>query len=264
MDRASQDLNPAFALPLLSRVEDAGINASAPPQQHWMDGWLVRLSPGKAKRARCVNAVADGQLSLDERIDACLRAFAAAGLPPIFRITPFTRPAGLDAVLADRGMQRIDDTRVMVLAGMPPEATPLPTGLALRAVGVEPFAHRIGGFRGSSLAQRQAHAHRLRESPVPFHAFELREDGVAVACGQIALEDGFAGLYDVFTVESARGRGLAGLLCRQLLAHARAAGARHAYLQVDGSNEPARAVYRRLGFQDGYAYHYRTPDPLAA
>ena len=37
---------------LLSRVEDAGINASAPPQQRWLDGWLLRFSPGKAKRAR--------------------------------------------------------------------------------------------------------------------------------------------------------------------------------------------------------------------
>jgi hypothetical protein len=39
-------------------VEDAGLNASAPPQQLWLDGWLVRLCPGKAKRARCVNALA--------------------------------------------------------------------------------------------------------------------------------------------------------------------------------------------------------------
>jgi hypothetical protein len=36
---------------LLRRVEDAGLNASAPPQQLWMHGWLVRFSPGKAKRA---------------------------------------------------------------------------------------------------------------------------------------------------------------------------------------------------------------------
>ncbi len=51
-------LNPAFDATLLSRVEDAGLNASAPPQQRWIDGWLLRFSPGKAKRARCINAVA--------------------------------------------------------------------------------------------------------------------------------------------------------------------------------------------------------------
>ena len=30
---------------LLARIEDAGINASAPREQRWVDGWLVRLSP---------------------------------------------------------------------------------------------------------------------------------------------------------------------------------------------------------------------------
>jgi ribosomal protein S18 acetylase RimI-like enzyme len=32
---------------------------------------------------------------------------------------------------------------------------------------------------------------------------------------------------------------------------------------VDADNRPARAIYRRLGFADAYAYHYRSPDPGA-
>ena len=39
----------AFDATLLSRVEDAGINASAPRQQRWIDGWLVRLA--RARRS---------------------------------------------------------------------------------------------------------------------------------------------------------------------------------------------------------------------
>ncbi len=68
------------------------------------------------------------------------------------------------------------------------------------------------------------------------------------------------GLYDVFVAPEARGRGLARRLCAWLLARAREEGARHAYLQVEGDNAPARAVYHRLGFADAYAYHYRTPE----
>ena len=49
---------------LLARIEDAGINASAPREQRWVDGWLLRLSPGKAKRARCIQAVAPGRLEI--------------------------------------------------------------------------------------------------------------------------------------------------------------------------------------------------------
>ncbi len=258
------ELNSRFDPTLLSRIEDAGLNASAPPQQRWLDGWLLRFSPGKAKRARCVNAVAAGRMSVQQRLDACADVFAQAGLPLIVRITPFTRPADLDALLDRQGLRRFDDTRVMVLADLPLASAPAASGIAIESIGLEAFAHRVGGFRGSPLAQRQAHAERLLNSPVPFFAFELRADGEPLACGQFALEGDLVGLYDVFTAAAGRGRGLAGRLCRHLLAQARSQGARHAYLQVEGDNLAARSVYQRLGFADGYAYHYRTRDPSAA
>ena len=72
------------------------------------------------------------------------------------------------------------------------------------------------------------------------------------------------GLYDVFTAESARGHGLAGTLCKHLLSQALSRGARHAYLQVEADNHVARSFYHRLGFTDGYSYHYRTRAPSAA
>ena len=258
------ELNPAFDATLLSRIEDAGLNASAPPQQRWLDGWLVRFSPGKAKRARCVNAVAAGRLPVEERLSACAQVFGDAKLPLIVRITPFTLPAGLDALLASQGLRRFDDTRVMVVTDWIAVDAPAVDGVTIQAIGLEAFAQCVGGFRDSPLAQRQAHAERLLNSPVPFFAFELRAGGEPVACGQFALEGDLVGLYDVFTVESARGRGLAGTLCKHLLSRARSRGARHAYLQVEGDNHAARSVYHRLGFSDGYGYHYRTRDPSAA
>lgn len=252
-------LSPLFDSTLLSRIEDAGLNASAPPQQRWVDGWLVRFSAGKAKRARCINAVADGRLPMAERLALCEQVFVQAKLPMVVRITPFTLPRHLDETLAAMGLNRIDDTRVMALAGLN-ELAPvvLPAGLSVHAVGLEAFAQRVGGLRGSPLSQRQAHAERLLHSPVPFHAFELRSQGEVLACGQYAIEADLVGLYDVFTAPAARGQGCARQLCQHMLVHARENGARHAYLQVEGDNHPARAVYHRLGFADGYSYHYRT------
>ena len=259
-------LKPGLDAALLSRIEDAGLNASAAPQQRWLDGWLVRFSPGKAKRARCINAVAAGRTPLTQRLAACERLYAEAALPLIVRVTPFSEPAGLDERLNEYGLSRFDDTHVMVttLSGETTATDELPPGVQISALALEPFARRVGELRGSPLAQRQAHAERLLSSPVPFFAFELSVAGETVACGQIALEDDLVGIYDVYTAPAARGRGYATLLCRHLLADARARGARHAYLQVDSDNPSARAVYARLGFVDAYTYHYRARDPAAA
>ncbi|MEQ1684567.1 MAG: GNAT family N-acetyltransferase [Burkholderiaceae bacterium] len=259
-------LNLAFDPALLSRIEDAGLNASAPPQQLWLDGWLVRFSPGKAKRARCVNAVAVGRLPVDTRLQACEAVFADAGLPMIVRITPFTLPPALDTLLAAQGLHRFDDTRVMAIADLSALSAPapLPPASEIHTVGLEAFAQRVGGLRGSPLSQRQAHGQRLQNSPVPFHAVEMHVDSELVACGQFAIEGPLVGLYDVFTAPTARGRGYAGHLCRHMLQRAHTLGANHAYLQVDGDNLAARTVYQRLGFTDAYAYHYRARDPAAA
>jgi ribosomal protein S18 acetylase RimI-like enzyme len=259
------EVSPAFHLDLLSRIEDAGLNASAPPQQRWLDGWLMRLCPGKAKRARCINAVAAGRLPARDKLAIAEAVFAEASLPLILRITPFTLPTGLDALLESLGLHRFDDTRVMVRGDLSTFTAPaLPAGTTLQAIGLEAFAQRVGAMRGSPIAQRQAHAQRLANSPVPFSAFELKREGEVLACGQIAVEGELVGLYDIFTAAEARGQGLATIVCTHLLIAARVAGARHAYLQVDGDNHPARAVYHRLGFADGYAYHYRARDPAAA
>lgn len=245
---------------LLSRVEDAGLNASAPPQQRWIDGWLVRYSPGKAKRARCVNAVAAGRLPLQQKLALAQAVFDAAALPMVVRVTRFTQPAGLDAELAARGFAMLDDTRVMVCPALPTGAPPaLPSGTHWVSLPAPDYAEVVGALRGSPAEQRQAHAERLQLSPVPYHGFAIRRDGDGhvLACGQYAAEAELVGLYDVFTDEAARGQGLATLLCRRLLALAVACGARTGYLQVDAENAPARAIYHRLGFRDGYAYHYR-------
>lgn len=262
-------MNPVIARSfdpyLLPRVEDAGLNASAPPQQRWLDGWLVRFSPGKAKRARCINAVAPGRMSVAHKLAMCEPVFEQAGLPLMVRITPFSEPVGLDAALERMGFGRLDDTRVMVLEDVSNIVPPtLPPGIAVQAVGLEAFAQRVGALRGSPLSQRVAHGQRLSQSPVPFQAYEMRLDGEVVACGQFALEADLVGLYDIFTADSARGQGHASRLCAHLLSEAHRLGARHGYLQVESDNLPARAIYHRLGFADAYAYHYRARDPAAA
>jgi len=245
----------------LSRIEDAGLNASAPRQQRWVDGWLVRLSPGKAKRARCIQPVALGRLGIDDKLALCLPLFAAVGLRAYVRITPFAQPRGLDHHLDALGMQRIDDSWVMAVASLDTGEHEVGSAIDARyeRIDAAAFAEWVGSARGSSAEERAAHASRIAQAPVPHYAILLRDgSGAAVAGGQVAIEGPLAGLYDIFTIEEARGHGHAERVCRRLLADARRLGATAGYLQVDCGNDRARSIYRRLGFRDVYPYHYRT------
>jgi ribosomal protein S18 acetylase RimI-like enzyme len=256
----------AFDAGLLSRIEDAGLNAAAPPQQRVLGGWLLRLSPGKAKRARCVNAIGVGQVPVDELLTRAEAAFADAGLPFIVRVTPFSQPSDLDALLAARGLRRFDDTRVMVRSALADlEDSQMPDGLRFEALSIEAFADLSGRFRGSPEGQRNAHAERMRSLPVRAIrlALSLVPGAHPIACAQAIVEDELVGLYDVHVDAPHRGRGHAGRLCSRLMRLAQQGGARTAYLQVEADNAAARALYAKLGFHDGYTYHYRTRDPHA-
>lgn len=192
---------------LLGRVEDAGLNASAAPQQRWIDGWIVRSSPGKAKRSRCINAVAHGRLPLNRRLALAAEVYRDAGLPMVVRITPFTEPPSLDTDLARRGFVSLDDTRVMICTDLArlrdAEAGALPEGIDCVPLDTRRFADLVGDFRGSPTAQREAQVQRLTAAPVPHraHALVRRSDGMALACAQTAREAELVGLYDVFTRE---------------------------------------------------------------
>lgn len=257
-------MTPGFNPTLLSRIEDAGLNASAPPQQRWVDGWLLRYGPGKARRSRCVQAVAAGRLGNADRLALCEAVYAEARLPLFVRITPFSQPLGLGDWLLAQGLHRMDESRVMVTTAMPP-LSPAPAGTRLVATDAAHYAQVIGELRGSPAAQREGHAQRLANSPVPYSGWLLQriDDGEVMACAQTAAEADMVGLYDVFTAPAARGQGLAGWLCATLLAQAAAAGARVAYLQVDAANTPALQTYRRMGFVDAFGYHYLARDPQA-
>jgi ribosomal protein S18 acetylase RimI-like enzyme len=234
------------------RLEELSLNSSAPPGQLLYDGWLVRLLPGKAKRARSVNAVYPSRLPLEHKIPYCERLFATAGLPALFRITPFVEPAGLDAALERRGYGRFDETAVeyaAIGANLPASnAQPMELGAWIDAV---------GELRGSPVRHREAHRARLAGMPLTLRPMGIEQEGRIVATGLAMVEDDCVGLFDIVTHEDARRRGHARSLVASLLADARRIGARHAYLQVQVANASARKLYRAFGFAEQYVYWYR-------
>lgn len=248
-------MTEAHILALALRAELAGLDASAPPQQADIDGWLIRLSPGKAKRSRCINALREGTLPLDDLLARCKQAYDGAGLPLAIRVTPWSQPADLDARLAAKGWGLFDAADVMVLGALVPEPAPV----TLQALDASAYAAAVGALRGSSATAIAAHAERIANAPVTYQGFALNgSDGALLACGQMVVDGDLVGLYDIASAVLRQGH--ADRLCRTLLTLAHAQGARQAYLQVGSDNAVAQRLYARMGFQFAYRYHYRSPE----
>jgi ribosomal protein S18 acetylase RimI-like enzyme len=241
--------------PGLRRLEEVALNASATPRQLLHDGWLVRLSPGKAKRARSVNAFFASSLPLDDKLAWCEALYASRQLPLLFRITPFVSPPQLDAELEARGFARFEPTHVMTrdLTGW----RTCGAEVAAERCDVDAFVAAVSALRGAVERDVAAHAERLRALPLAVDGFVMRDRGTPVCTGLLVVEPPYAGIFDVVTAEVFRGRGLASRLTSVMLDRAAAAGATTAYLQVAVDNDAALAVYRKHGFVERYRYWYR-------
>ena len=237
----------------LRRIEELGLNSSAPPGQLLYDGWLLRLLPGQAKRARSVNPVYASTRPLPEKIAYCEQLYREHRLPMIFRITPFSEPSGLDPELARLGYPKFEVTAVEAAKLVPEqlargttELTPLPE-----------WVEAVGQLRGSPPHYRSSHLERLQNSPLKQRALVLRDGAAIVATGLTIVEDGWAGLFDIVTHPDARAKGHGRHIVSSLLQGAWELGARRAYLQVGTDNTAARNLYRQFGFDEHYQYWYR-------
>jgi len=235
------------------RLEELTLNSSAPPGQLLYDGWLLRFSPGKAKRARSINPVYPSRLPLGAKVIHCERIYGERGLPAIFRISMLTQPAELDGLLEMRGYERFDLTDVQSAAIYPAVLA----GPEVQHPRLEAWFDMVGDLRGSPVPQRGAHLARLASLPLEMRPVAIVESGVAMATGLGILEDGHVGLFDVVTRKEARRRGFGRTIVAALLRWGWERGARFSYLQVDAGNAPALALYGRFGFKQAYRYWYR-------
>ena len=248
----------------LRRVEEVSLNALQTQRQLFYDGWLLRVSPGKARRARSVTAHFGSTLPLDHKIPHCERVYGERGLPTLFRITPFAQPSGLAAALGVRGYRAFDTTLVQVVALERPPEGAYRDDLELIVPPLDTFADAMALLQDATAQQRDAWLDRMVASPQVLRPLLARDGDRVAGVGTVMLEAGLAGVFSMATAPAYRQRGVAGAILARLLTWAWEHGARHAYLQVAATNAPALAVYRKFGFVTGYSYHYCARDGEAA
>ncbi|MEW6632057.1 MAG: GNAT family N-acetyltransferase [Pseudomonadota bacterium] len=250
--------HPGSVLAMVRRYEAAGFRAWPAAAVHYDGTWLVRLTAGHpAKRLNSVNPLDPGDTDhVAERIARASRRFDAYGRPLTFRMSPLSGQV-LSKHLDEAGWNRFDESLVMRLPLAEAEL-----GEAMDQIPLKDISRFIGALlktSGSDASLRPGLSEVIGAIQPEAGLFAL-EDGSEPLATLICVHDGdLAGLFEVATEKSARKKGHGRNLILSALKWARLRGAREAWLQVEAGNGPALALYRSLGFEEVYRYHYRRP-----
>lgn len=246
---------------LIRRLEEISLNALPARQTVIDDGWVLRLTGGGTGRANAAYPLYGGSDELESRIARVEAVYRAAGLAPMFKLTPAAQPSGLEDALIARGYAlRGSDTQVQI-ASLKTAPEPIwPSGITVEhqsAVTTE-WLEAFGATHTNWSADQMSIKRWMLESiATPAVYLLLRDGGTPIGVGTAICDGDWVGLFDIALIESARGRGLARPLSQELLRWGHSQGARRAYLQVVVDNPPALKTYARLGFEGVYSYWYR-------
>ena len=223
------------------------------------DGWVLRFAEGYTRRANSIHPLYAPQGDVETNIRMCEAVYAAQGLPSMFKMTPASQPAELDALLAARGYVLDAPTSVQVLdlAGeAPAPARSAELSPELTEAWFSAYCGMSAVAEGSVTVLR-----RILQAIVPPRCFAVLYDGdVPAACGLAVLEYGYLGFFEIVTAQPYRRQGYGTQLMLNLLAWGMQNRAATAYLQVMQNNPPALQLYAGLGFRELYPYWYRVHD----
>lgn len=238
----------------IAAIERATLAAVAPERVETVGDWLIALSPGAIRRAKSAVPLRHDLAADPDTLDRIEALFTDAGLDPAFRLSDAPGLEGVRAELTRRGYRFEQPTLVSIgtTAGMRALTAALPAEVASRPDESWGAVFLGEGFDPVDGADRVRALSRGGDTVFA----SVRESGRAVAVGAGSFAQGWASVHGMRTERSRRGEGLAGRVLAGLAQAAEARGLSKVFLQVEEENAPARALYRRAGFERVWRYFY--------
>jgi len=248
-------------------MELATVEAWPPRERALIGGWIVGLSERVSQRANSALAIADPLgMTLLEAIDQTAAVMADEQIRPSFKIVDGASPPGLDPELAGRGWPVKGEVDLMTaplgpIAGSANAQITIETLNFPTSAWVEACWPAGDPVRGPEQAGRAAVVRRVRGDRMFFLA-KAGQDIAAAGLGVITpcLGVKWVGVEAMHCLPGFRRQGVGASLLAAIARYGIARGAKEAWLQVETSNAPAIALYRKMGFSPQYRYWYRA-DP---
>jgi N-acetylglutamate synthase len=249
-------------------IEQLAANAWPAATVQLIDGWLLRHTPGVARRRSNSALPSPGaaRASPAQRaqvVDLAERFYARRSQPTVVQVSPAELHDQLDRDLATRGYRRQAPTLVLT-APIHRVAVPapiVPTLAVSVADTVTPqwlAAWTAIEARPDAAATNQQVLARIGP---PAGYLTATRDREVVGVGMVVVERGWAGVFCMATRPRDRRHGVATAVLQHAAGWAADQGAQQLYLQVEEHNLPALRLYRRFGFQPSHHYHYRVAPP---
>lgn len=245
-------------LDFLERLEEAALSAWTAPRQMVYDGWLLRFAEGYTKRANSVNVRYPSRLPLDEKIAYCEAVYTRHNLPAIFRLPePFTSTEVLSA-LERHNYVKFDPT--FVLGREITNEIEIMPGVEIQQLGTANWIRLRADLTDTPLNAWGVHQAILNVIVPEKVLVGLYAAGQPAACGMGVRDGELLGYFSIYTTSAARRRGYGRAVMDALTQWGVERGATYGYLQVEGDNEPALAMYEKMGFEQCYRYWYSKPE----
>ncbi|MGP3774074.1 GNAT family N-acetyltransferase [Streptomyces sp. SDT5-1] len=246
---------PSATYPELARVAS---RAWRPVESERLGEWELRAAEGFTRRANSVLPLGDPGVPLDEALGRVREWYEERGLPAYAQTATGAEGAQevLCAELERRGWTREVSAELRIAALAPIGDAPEAPHVVLSREPDRAWLARYQRKGASEVALKV-----LCAGPSVWFATVPGDGEVPAAIGRCVVDGRWAGFAAVEVDPAQRRRGLATDVMAALARRALDEGASAAWLQVEADNEPARALYNRLGFTTHHAYHhYRAPE----
>ncbi len=243
---------------MIQKIEELSMNALPALSTVFLNGWILRFANGYSKRANSVNPIYPCSTDIEKNIEICESLFRKNHLATVFKLTECTEAYKIDEILQGKGYVYEAKTNVMFknISKFQIKEQSKKNAVIYKEFKddwFEAFVHmnQISYPNAVTL-------HKMLQCIVPdtYYGYIL-EDGKIAAVALGVAERGYVGVYDVGVHKEKRRRGLGMKIMENLIYTALQDGCTHSYLQVIDSNEEAKALYEKLGYEKQYSYWYR-------